>query len=130
MTALQTVHDVPLLICDPEGETIAGENDALDLIGNAGYSGAQWVVIPAERLDEGFFRLRTRIAGDIIQKFVNYRMGIVVLGDITRRTEASPALRDFVLECNRGRQTWFVTGIEELTERLRNQDPARQGAGS
>ncbi|MEV8533577.1 DUF4180 domain-containing protein [Streptomyces sp. NPDC051211] len=119
MSTLQTIHDVPVLMCPAEGEPIGGEADALDLIGNAGYQGAQWVVIPAERLDETFFRLRTRVAGDIIQKFVQYRMGIVVLGDISRHTSASSALQDFVRECNRGRQTWFLADTEELQERLK-----------
>lgn len=119
MSTLQTIHDVPVLMCAAEGEVIGGERDALDLIGNAGYQGAQWVVIPAERFDEAFFQLRTRVAGDIIQKFVNYRVGIVVLGDISRYTTASSALQDFIRECNRGRQTWFLADVEELQERLK-----------
>ncbi|MFI5621114.1 DUF4180 domain-containing protein [Streptomyces sp. NPDC051567] len=118
MSTLQTIHDVPVLMCDTEGEAIAGERDALDLIGNASYQGAQWVVVPAGRLDETFFRLSTRVAGDIVQKFANYRMGLVVLGDISHHTEASSALRDFVRECNRGRQTWFLADAGELRERL------------
>ncbi|MFE0098621.1 DUF4180 domain-containing protein, partial [Streptomyces sp. NPDC059015] len=32
---------------------------------------------------------------------------------------AAPALRDFVRECNRGRQTWFVADGGELRERLK-----------
>lgn len=118
MSSLEKILDVPVLMCAPDGESIGSEGDALDLIGNASYQGAQWVVVPAERFDEGFFRLRTRIAGDIIQKFVQYRMGLVVLGDISRHTEASSALRDFVRECDRGRQTWFLADLEELRERL------------
>ncbi|WP_326766895.1 DUF4180 domain-containing protein [Streptomyces sp. NBC_01591] len=120
MSILQTIHDVPVLMCAEEGEVIGGERDALDLIGDAGYQGAQWVVVPAGRFDEKFFRLSTRVAGDIIQKFVNYRMGMVILGDISRHTEASSALQDFVRECNRGRQTWFLADVEELGERLKN----------
>ncbi|WP_049575736.1 DUF4180 domain-containing protein [Streptomyces sp. SBT349] len=119
MSTLTTIHDVPVFLCPSEGELIAGEREALDLIGNASYQGAQWVVIPVERLDEAFFRLRTRVAGEIVQKFVNYRMGLVVLGDISRHTAASSALRDFVRECNRGRQTWFLADVEELGERLK-----------
>jgi hypothetical protein len=119
MTTLQKIHDVPVLMSAPEGEPIRSERDALDLIGDAGYQGAQWVVIPAGRFDEAFFQLSTRVAGDIIQKFVQYGMGIVVLGDISRYTEASSALRDFVRECNRGRQTWFLTDADELRERLK-----------
>ncbi|MFI1399266.1 DUF4180 domain-containing protein [Streptomyces sp. NPDC020681] len=120
MTTLQTIHDVPVMMCALEGEPIGSERDVLDLIGDAGYQGAQWVVIPAGRLDESFFRLRTRVAGDIIQKFVNYRLGVVVLGDISRHTDASSALQDFVVECNRGRQTWFLDDLDALRERLEN----------
>lgn len=118
MDTLQTINDVPVLMCAAEGETIAGEREALDCVGNASYQGAEWAVIPVERLDEAFFRLSTRVAGDIIQKFVQYRVGVVVLGDISRHTSASTALRDFVRECNRGRQTWFLADTGELRERL------------
>ncbi|MCX4545572.1 DUF4180 domain-containing protein [Streptomyces sp. NBC_01565] len=118
MSTLEKIHDVPVLMCAPGGESICGEAEVLDLIGNAGYQGAEWVVVPAERFDDAFFRLRTRVAGDIIQKFVQYRMGIAVIGDISRHTEASSALRDFVRECNRGSQTWFLADVEELRERL------------
>ncbi|THA86129.1 DUF4180 domain-containing protein [Streptomyces sp. A0592] len=118
MDTLQKINDVPVLMCGAEGETIAGEREALDCIGNASYQGAEWAVIPVERFDEAFFRLSTRVAGEIIQKFVQYRMGIVVLGDISRHTADSTALRDFVRECNRGRQTWFLADAEELRGRL------------
>ncbi|MET9573687.1 DUF4180 domain-containing protein [Streptomyces virginiae] len=127
MDTLQTIDDVPVLMCGAEGETIAGEREALDCIGNASYQGAEWAVIPVERFDESFFRLSTRVAGDIIQKFVQYRVGVVVLGDISRHTAASAALRDFVRECNRGRQTWFLADTEELRERLTR---AGTGAGA
>ncbi|GHA58457.1 hypothetical protein GCM10010372_67800 [Streptomyces tauricus] len=119
MNTLRTIHDVPVFLCAAEGEPIAGEREALDLIGDASYQGARWVVVPAERLDETFFRLSTRVAGDIVGKFANYRLGLVILGDISRHTADSSALRDFVRECNRGRQTWFVADAGELEERLR-----------
>ncbi|WP_332757811.1 DUF4180 domain-containing protein [Streptomyces sp. MT206] len=118
MSILEKIHDVPVLMCAAEGEPIRGEREVLDLIGNAGYQGAEWVVVSAERFDDAFFRLRTRVAGDIVQKFVQYRLGMAVIGDISRHTEASSALRDFVRECNRGRQTWFLADVEELRERL------------
>ncbi|MBB5934280.1 DUF4180 domain-containing protein [Streptomyces zagrosensis] len=121
MSTLQTIHDVPVLMCAVDGEPISAERDVLDLIGNAGYQGAQWVVIPAGRLGDAFFQLRTRLAGDIVQKFANYRLGLIVLGDISRHTAASSALQDFVRESNRGRQTWFLTDTEELRERLKGQ---------
>ncbi|MFF8814410.1 DUF4180 domain-containing protein [Streptomyces pactum] len=110
---------MPVLVCPPEGDRIRGEREALDLIGDAGYRGARWVAVPAERFDEAFFRLSTRVAGDIVQKFVQYRTGLAVVGDISRHTAGSAALRDFVRECNRGRQTWFIADTDELRERLK-----------
>ncbi|MFD9333989.1 DUF4180 domain-containing protein [Streptomyces sp. NPDC060028] len=118
VSTLQTINDVPVLMCAAEGEAIRGEGAVLDLIGDAGYQGAEWVVIPAGRFDDAFFRLRSRVAGDIVQKFANYRLGLVVLGDISGHVEGSSALRDFVRECNRGRQTWFLADVEELRARL------------
>ncbi|MFC4497690.1 DUF4180 domain-containing protein [Streptomyces ovatisporus] len=120
MSTLTKIHDVPVLMCPAEGELFGSERDALDCIGDAMYQGAQWVVVPAGRFDDTFFELRTRLAGEIIQKFVNYRMGLAVIGDISRHTEASSALRDFVRECNGGRQTWFLGDVEELRQRLSN----------
>ncbi|MEU5885073.1 DUF4180 domain-containing protein [Spirillospora sp. NPDC047279] len=106
----------PVYVCSVEGAAIEREADALDLIGNAGE--ARWVAVPVERLGEDFFRLRTRVAGDIVQKFAQYGRALAVVGDISAYVERSDALRDFVRECNRGRQTWFVGDLDELAARL------------
>lgn len=119
MTTLEKIHDVPVLMCAVEGPALAGEQDALDLIGDAGYRGARWVVVPVERFGEDFFRLRTRVAGDIVQKFAQYGVGLVVLGDISRHTEAGSALADFVRESNGGRHLWFLDDRGQLADRLR-----------
>jgi len=108
---------VPVLVCDVDGAPIAATQDALDLIG-ACYGTADTVAVPAGRFDEQFFRLRTGLAGEIMQKFVNYRIRLVVVGDIAAHTEASTALRDLVTESNRGRQIWFVDDLDELAGRL------------
>ena len=67
-------------------------SDALDLIG-AAFLGAEVVAVPASRLDDDFFSLGTRFAGEIMQKFVNYRLRLVVVGDISRapRGQRGPA---------------------------------------
>ena len=108
---------VPVLVCDPAGAPVATEQDALDLIGSA-FGRAEIVAIPASRLDDRFFALRTGFAGEIMQKFVNYRVRLVIVGDISAQTGASTALRDLVRESNRGGQVWFVTDLDELDARL------------
>ena len=114
---IQERAGVSVLVCDPAGPTIATEQDALDLIGSA-FLGAQVVAVPAARLDPRFFSLGTRFAGDVMQKFVNYRLRLVVVGDLTAHLAASAALRALVHESNRGWHVWFVPDLEALDARL------------
>ena len=109
---------VPVLVCDPAGPPVATEQDALDLIG-AAFLGAEMVAVPASRLDEEFFSLGTRFAGEVMQKFVNYRLRLAVVGDISRHLAASAALRALVHESNRADHVWFVADLDALDARLR-----------
>ncbi|MEV0287610.1 DUF4180 domain-containing protein [Kribbella sp. NPDC050820] len=104
---------------------VADEGDAVQLIATAHYEHqAEWVALPAAELGDEFFELRTGRAGAIVQKFVNYRMGLVVVGDISDKLAASKPLRDWVRESNRGRSLWFVGELSELAERLLPTGPA------
>jgi hypothetical protein len=114
---LQQRHGTTVLVCDAEGPVLATEQDALDLIG-AGFGGAEVVAVPARRLDERFFALDTGLAGAVMQKFVNYRLRLVIVGDIARWSAGSRALRELVAESNRGRHVWFVADLAELDARL------------
>ena len=103
---------------DPHAAPLNEARDVIDLIGEAWSSGATWVAVPADRLPEGFFTLGTGVAGEIAQKFVTYGVGLSIVGDVSGHTAGSPALRAWVLECNRGRHIWFVRDAAELTARL------------
>ncbi|MEV1172580.1 DUF4180 domain-containing protein [Nonomuraea sp. NPDC049784] len=109
--------DDRVYVCEPHGEPLREAGDALDLLGEAFGRGATWVAVPAERLHDDFFTLRTGVAGEIAQKFVNYRIGLAIVGDVSRFTAASSALRAWVLESNRGDHVWFVGDLAELAAR-------------
>ncbi|MEU0084651.1 DUF4180 domain-containing protein [Streptomyces sp. NPDC006274] len=109
---------VQVLMCDPAGPKVATTQDALDLVG-AVFLGAEMVAVPAERLDEQFFSLGTRFAGEVMQKFANYRLRLAVVGDISRHLEASSALRALVHESNRSDHIWFVPDVDALDARLK-----------
>ncbi|MEU1511646.1 DUF4180 domain-containing protein [Streptomyces sp. NPDC005811] len=117
-TTLTTLHTTRVLRCAPEGPALDGERAALDLVGDAMGHDAELVAVPAERCGEEFFRLRSGVAGAVVQKFANYRLRLAVVGDISRHLADSSALRDFVYEANRGRQLWFVADEGELADRL------------
>lgn len=89
----------------------------LDLLGTAYYDGAEILIWPVTSLSPDFFDLRTGFAGEILQKFSNYRMRLIVLGDIPNTN--SKALHDFIYECNQGKLVNFVNSRSELFEELR-----------
>jgi uncharacterized protein DUF4180 len=111
-------HGVRMLHCSADGATLADEGGAVELVALALAQRADMVVVPVRRLDPRFFTLSTGLAGAIVQKLVNYRLRLTVVGDVRSYVEASDALRDYVYETNRGRQVWFVADSAELDARL------------
>ncbi|WP_377355102.1 DUF4180 domain-containing protein [Phenylobacterium terrae] len=115
---VRRLSGVPVLVCPEAGPAIAGDRDAADLVGEALSVGAQVVALPVARLGAGFLDLSTRLAGEALQKFVNYGLRVAIVGDISGAVAQSTALRDFVRESNRGRQVWFVPDLTGLEARL------------
>lgn len=113
-----TRHGVRILAYPADGSTVTTDRDAVDLIAQAFDHQPDLILLPVERLNEGFFTLSTRIAGEIVQKFVTYGIRLAIIGDISRHLEASSALRDYVRETNRGHQVWFVADLSELDAQL------------
>ena len=110
---------VPLVRHIPaDGPPLISGADALRLIYDEGAGEADWIAVPAARLDPAFFTLSSGIAGEFVQKFANYGQRLAVVGDISGPLGESAALRDFVRESNRGRQVWFVADAAELERRL------------
>lgn len=112
------VGGLRVLRVDADGPPIRDAAGAMDLIGEALGADAAVVAVPVERLDPAFFQLRSGLAGEVAQKAVNYRRRLAIVGDISAQLEASAPLRDWVRECNRGREVWFVDTWEDLVTRL------------
>lgn len=125
MTA-SLMHGLPVFVVDRDGAPISREQDAVDLLANMWEHGSRMFVIPVQRLPEEFFDLSSGLAGTLLQKFVGYRMRVVILGDISAHTARSKALASLVQESNRGRDVWFLTDLAELDARLAK---ANGGAG-
>jgi len=111
-------HGIRVAEFTKTGYEVRNDRDAIEIISEASACRAEMIVIPVERLGEDFFRLKTRVAGEILQKFVTYRKRVVIWGDITAPLRESSSFRDFVYECNAGREIWFVTDLGELDHRL------------
>ncbi len=93
-------------------------DDFIDLLGNANYQEATGLVVRKEQLPEGFFDLKTKIAGEILQKFSNYRMKMSIIGDFSEYTSRS--LKDFIYECNKLGHITFTESMDHALNRLTN----------
>lgn len=115
------LHGERIFECAAEGVQLCNDHDAVELISAASEHRARFIVIPAKRLDGDFFRLKTGIAGAMLQKFVTYQFRVAIIGEISERVEESSVLRDFVRECNRGSHFWFLENYDQLDQRLNPQ---------
>jgi len=115
---VETLGGVTIHVCGAHGPKLDGERAATDIIGDLFGTGVRVVAIPVTRLGDGFLTLSTRLAGEVIQKFVNYGFQVAFVGDISGAVAASDSLRDFVRESNRGRHVWFVADMGELEAKL------------
>ena len=99
-------------------EPLIGDvRSALDVILSAGYeSECDRLVINKEAFSEEFFQLSTRLAGEILQKFVTYQIKLAIYGDFSQYT--SKALRDFITESNQGNQIFFLPTEEEALDAI------------
>jgi hypothetical protein len=91
--------------------------DGLDLLGNLYYQGFEKIVLRASNISPNFFDLKSGMAGEILQKFSNYRMQLAVLGDFSNHD--SQALQAFIAESNRGRLVQFTSNLTEALNGLR-----------
>lgn len=88
------------------GVLITDGSSAMDLLAAVRYeTGCSAMVLRKEQIDEPFFRLSTGLAGEVLQKFVNYHMKVAIVGDFSGYT--SKPLQDFIRESNEGRQICF-----------------------
>ncbi len=99
-----------------EEQFISTAEDGLDLLGNIYYQGFDKVIIREKNFSPGFFDLKTGIAGELLQKFSNYRVRLVIVGDFSKYP--SKSLKDFIYESNQRTQVNFVPTLEEALERL------------
>lgn len=100
--------DVPL---------ISDIQSTLDLIARLWYeSGCDRMVLQQTTVSPDFFKLRTGLAGEVLQKFINYQAKLAIVGDFSQYQ--SKPLLDFIRESNSGRDVFFVANEDEAIARL------------
>ncbi|KWU58194.1 cytoplasmic protein [Bacillus mycoides] len=96
---------------------ISDVQSALDLMATVQYEAdSKRIAINKSLISESFFDLKTRLAGDILQKFINYSVKIAIIGDFSMYT--SKSLKDFIYECNKGKDIFFLATEQQAIEKL------------
>lgn len=101
---------------------INDSQSAIDVMMTVKYkAGIKNIAISKNLITDNFFILSSGLAGEILQKFVNYQFRVAIYGDFTKYT--SKPLKDFIYESNKGHDIFFVdsleTAVKYLTEKNR-----------
>ncbi|MFN8210551.1 MAG: DUF4180 domain-containing protein [Bacteroidales bacterium] len=94
-----------LELTDP-GFKINDEQDAVDLAAICRENGTSKMLVSAENLTNDFYDLSTRLAGNILQKFSNYRM---IFAAVVPAHRVKGRFGEMALEMNRGKQFHIST---------------------
>ena len=104
-------------IVNSDNTVITDAQSALDVLMTAKYdAGTKNIVISKKLIVEDFFILSSGLAGEILQKYINYGGRIAIYGDYSHYT--SKPLHDFIYESNKGKDVFFVGTQEEAIDRL------------
>ncbi len=115
---IKLMNNVAVAIINSNEVIINDGQSALDLVMSVQYeTEIDKIVINKEAINENFFILSTGLAGEILQKLVNYHIKFAIIGDFS--SYSSKPLKDFIYECNNGKNIFFVStklqAIKKLT---------------
>lgn len=110
-------NSIEIAVISSDDILIMDVQSALDFFATVDYqTGCNRMIIDKSLICEEFFDLSTKIAGEVLQKFINYQKKIAIIGDFTKYS--SNSLKDFIYECNKGKDIFFLPNKANAIEKL------------
>ena len=110
-------NNVVCAVIQSNDVVVTNAQAALDLLMTVKYEiGTKSIAIDKRLVVEDFFILSSGLAGEILQKFINYGGRIAIFGDYTHYK--SKPLHDFIYESNKGKDVYFVSTEAEAIDML------------
>ncbi|MGI6585821.1 MAG: DUF4180 domain-containing protein [Lutisporaceae bacterium] len=110
-------NNVEIAIASSNEILIKDVQSALDFMATINYeTGCNRIILNKSAICEDFFDLKTRLAGEILQKFINYHVKIAIVGDFS--VYSNKSLKDFIYESNKGRDIFFLSNEDQTIEKL------------
>lgn len=104
----QNVKYIEVFSCETP---VGTEQDALELVALCGENDTNLLMIHYEALSGDFFKLKTGVAGAVLQKFTNYSVKAAII--IPDQSGFGSRFKELISEANKGNQyRVFVSGME------------------
>lgn len=112
-----TVADENIAEIVGEGVFITTTDEAVQLMMDCKYGHNTYkAIFYQENITADFFELKTKLAGEILQKFTQYGFDIAIVGEFS--SYGSKSLNDFIYESNKGGKINFVESKAVALEKL------------
>lgn len=116
-TTIIKENNIEIAVVNSNDIMITDVQSSLDFMATVNYeAGCDYIILNKSAICEDFFNLRTGLAGDILQKFVNYHIKIAIVGDFS--VYSSKSLKDFIYESNKGKHIFFLSNEKLAVEKL------------
>lgn len=109
LTYILTKNNISIAELTDESFMICQPQDVLDIFGNLMSTYCDRIIIHERNLHPDFFDLKTGLAGEVMQKFSNYRVRLAIVGDFAKYK--SQSLQDFIFESNKSKRVFFTDSI-------------------
>lgn len=107
-------------VVDSDELLITDVQSALDFVMTVKYeTGCTNIAVNKNAVINDFFILSTCLAGEILQKFINYGVRFAIYGDFSKYT--SQPLKDFMYESNKGNDIYFQPDASLAVDKLSGQ---------
>jgi hypothetical protein len=110
-------NNIDIAVVNSSEVLITDVQSALDFMASVQFeTGCNRILLNKSAICEGFFDLSTRLAGEILQKFINYQVRIAIIGDFS--IYSSTSLKAFIYESNKGKDIFFLSDEKQAIEKL------------
>jgi hypothetical protein len=110
-------NNISIAVVSSDEVLITDVQSALNLMATVQYeTGCNRIILNKSSIIEDFFDLKTKVAGEILQKFINYQVKLAIVGDFSAYT--SKSLKAFIAESNQWNDIIYVSSEEKAIEKL------------
>jgi len=113
---IHEINDIKIAEILSDAILISNTEEGLQILVDIYYQDIDKIILHEKNFIPEFFDLKTGIAGEILQKYSNYKVRLAIVGDFSKFQ--SKSLKDFIFESNKQKRVNFTESVEEALQRL------------